>query len=1010
MPAYGAGLPMPAQGQGLPMAMPGGGLPMPAQGQGLPMAMPGGGLPMPAQGQGLPMSVPGGGLPMPAQGQGLPSAVPGSGLPMPAQGQGLPMAMPGGALPMTADVGYPQRAGVPYGSDDFGGEAALDGSRSNAFDDSDRAIPAQGDGAVPLDAVGIDLAGPSRATVGDEADLGAMPGAAGDRAVPSQRRAREPAAPVKKGNARKVVLFAAVAAALTGGAFSLVPSVGPFGVYFVADKINAKSHAAALEGMRQGVDAQLDEDTHVAVSSAIDRCQASHASMPRYSPVAAHCAYVTLERGLRFGRRTEDEALAKQLLARAGDGGGDSAILATAALDVLAGQPAKARGPVSALAPKAPEDVDAAVVAADVELADKTAAKAAVSAWRTAVAVRKGARTLYGLARAQLAAGDAKGAEKTAREALDASKLHAGARTLLAAAIGSDPTREAEALDLLKQVTDGGDVTKAAAEGELVDAYTATGNIHLGRSRMSAAAQAFAAALKVNPLAVRALVGNGEVFYRSGRYSEALARFEAATNADPESVVAKVGIAKTYISLERMKEAKDLLKRLRETKPGEPLVILWLGKAEEVLGNKKEAEAAYVEAIKIGENRPEVVDAYVALAHLLSAVGRTDDANARLAEASKKFPDFPALHRARGEVALQMGRYEEARTELEAALARDEDLGARFNLGVALRHMRRFDEAAAIFDKVAAVDPEFPALPLERGLLFQETGKSDMALESYRKALEKAPNDVDLKLRVGSTQVIAGHALEAVKMLEEVRKARPNSAEANHFLGRALLIKGENLVEAMRFLEMAATNDTNRAEYHLYVGWAANELNQPGKATPALNRAIELNADLGDAYWQRGITLQRQTEIQDALRDLTIALAKRPSRFEAWATIALCQEEMQKWADAEKSWRSAIAGNDDVAEWHYRLGKLLDAHGNKASVQAELEKALELASRPDEPKRLWLYDLHFLLAEALHKNPANKARTIEEYQRFLELAPAGFEPYRSDAKKALVALGVRIDR
>jgi predicted Zn finger-like uncharacterized protein len=1012
-PAYGAGLPSPAGGSGLPMPAYGSGLPMAAQGQGLPMAVQGGGLPMPAQGQGLPMPMPGGGLPMPAQGQGYPMAMPGGGLPMPAQGQGYPMAMPGGGLPTAADVGYPELAG-------FGGEAALDGApRSSAFDDSDRAVP-QMDGQAPqLGAVGIDIeGGAARAAVGDEADLAAIPLAPGEGAVPSQRRAREHADPVKKGNARKLAVFVAVAAALTGGAFSLVPSVGPFGAYFVIDKINAKSNAAALDALRQAVDAQLDEDTYAASSAAIDRCKAALGTMPRFAPAAAHCAYVVLDRGLRFGRRTEDEALAKQLLAKAGGGGEDAAILATAALDVLAGQPGKARGPATALAQKAAQDVDAAVVAAYVELADAVhdggatpnapAAKAAVAAWTAAVTVHKSARTLFGLARAQLAAGDPKAAEKSARDALALSKAHAGARTLIATAIGADPIREAEAIALLKQVTDEGDTSRAASEGEMVDAFTATGYVHLGRSRMSAAAQAFAGALKLNPLAVRALIGNGEVFYRSGRFSEALARYEAATNADPASIVAKVGIAKTYISLERMKEAKDMLKVLRDAKPTEPLVILWLGKAEEALGNKKEAETAYTEAIKAGGNRPEVVDAYVALAHLLSAIGRTEDANTRLAEAAKKFPDFPALHRARGEVALQMGRYDEARGELEAALVHDEDLGARFNLGVALRRMRRFDEASAVFDKVGTIDPDFPGLALERGVLFQETGKSDMALESYRKALEKAPNDVDLKLRVGSTQVIAGHALEAIKMLEEVRKARPNSAEANHFLGRALLVKGENLVEAMRYLELAANIDTNRAEYHLYVGWAANELNQPGKAGPALNRAIELDHELGDAYWQRGITLQKQTEIQDALRDLQTALAKRPSRYEAWATIALCQEDLQKWAEAEKAWRAAIAGNDDVAEWHYRLGKLLDGHGNKASVQAELEKALEIANRPGQPHYLWLYDLHFLLAETLHRNPANKARTIEEYQHFLELAPPGLA-YRDDARKALLGMGVRID-
>ncbi len=742
MPAYGASLPMSAQGAGLPVHAAGGGLPMSAQGAGLPSHAPGGGLPMSAQGAGLPSHAPGGGLPMSAQGAGLPSHAPGGGLPMSAQGTGLPSHAPGGGLPMSAQgTGLPSPA---FGDIGFGEELSLDAgpqsrsnaSRSNAFDDSDRAVPGQMD-AAPREAVGIDLAEPSRealpssvraggtTAVGDEADLAPSPGVA-DGQIASQRRPREVEAPVRKGNARRIGVFAAVALALTGGALALAPTVGPFGIYFITDHLNAGSNAAALEGLRQTVTGRLDLDTHEAVSGAIDACKAGQAALTRYRPARSYCAYVALARGLRFGRRAEDEALAKQLLIEAGDAGGDAAVLATAALDALAGQLDRARAATAGLAQRAPNDVDVAVVAAEIELADKAAVKAAVAAWQRALGLKKTARTLFGLARAQSAAGDARSAEASARAALEASKAHAGARTLIATTVWMDPAREAEALKLLAEVTDAGsDVRKAASDGELVDAYTQLGTIHLARSRISAAEQVFAAALKINPLAIRALIGDGELFYRSGRFSEALARFEAASNADATSVVAKVGIAKTWISLERMKEAKDLLKKLRDTQPGEPLICLWLGHAQEALGNKKDAEAAYVEAIKAGDNRPEVVDAYVALAHLLSGVGRTDDANARLAEASKKFPDFPALHRARGEVALQMGRYEEARSELSASLAKEEDLGARFHLGVALRRMRRFEDAGAIFDKVGGVDKDYPGLALERGLLFEETGQSD---------------------------------------------------------------------------------------------------------------------------------------------------------------------------------------------------------------------------------------------------------------------------------------------
>jgi tetratricopeptide (TPR) repeat protein len=256
---------------------------------------------------------------------------------------------------------------------------------------------------------------------------------------------------------------------------------------------------------------------------------------------------------------------------------------------------------------------------------------------------------------------------------------------------------------------------------------------------------------------------------------------------------------------------------------------------------------------------------------------------------------------------------------------------------------------------------------------------------------------------------MAGHPLEAEKILDEVRRARPNSAEANHYLGRVLLAKGESLAEAARYLELAAQIDGNRPEYHLYVGWAANELGQTGKAAPALNKALELDHELADAYWQRGVLLQKQGAAQDALSDLQTALQKRPSRYEAWATIALCYQDLQKWDEAENAWKHAIEGNDNVAEWHYRLGKLLRDHGSHANMVPELEKATALGEKATETRNNWLYDAHFLLAEALRPNAAEKAKVIEHYQRYLLLAPLG-QAYRKDAERALQQLGAPIPK
>jgi cellulose synthase operon protein C len=986
----------------------------------LPAVAPSYGLPSPAAGPGLPSPAFGGpGLPMPAAGPGLPSpAYGGVGLPAPPSGRGRLPSSPSEELPAALQSG-PREAAFDHGEMDLGGDAPLSsggarhsapvsmGRRSapasaprSAFDDSDRAVSTTAgpnmDGAVGLDDA------PAPAPVGDEVDISGS--AMVDGGPVRSERARPAAKPAKSGRSRRIVILTVVALAVGGGALALEPSIGPFGVNFISDRINAKGYAARLDALRTSVQADFDEDTAAAATRAFTSALAAQVAVPRHRPTAAYAAYVALARGLRFGHRTEDDTRAAQLLTTAGTEPSDTLTLALAAQAAGKGQLPEARKLAADLLQRSPKDMDAADLAGEIELAAR-APEAAVKAWKQAVAVRgdkKSARALFGLARAEAAAGNTAGAEASARAAIAASPTHAGARNLLASLLGQAPEGEAEALTLLKAVTDDAAVRGASSDADLIDAYTLIGRIHLTRSRVSAAEQAFAAALKLDPQAVQALIGNGELFYRSGRNSEALARFEAATRADADNVIAKVGVAKTWLALERMKEAKDLLKAQRAAHPGESLVLYWLGRSEEALGNKKEAESAYNEAIKVGGVKLEVVDAYVAAARLLSGAGRTDDAAQMLAEASKKFPELPALHRAKGDVALQTGRYEEARDEFKSALEHDDDLGTRFKLGVALRRMRAFPEATAVFDAIGAVDKDYPGLALERGLMFEETGQSDKALESYSDALRKAPDDVDLKLRVGSTQVIAGHAQQAEAILREVVKARAGSAEANHFLGRALLAKGANLTEAMKFLEAAVNIDGNRAEYHLYVGWAANDTGQPARADTALKKALELDKGLGDAYWQRGILRQKSGEANDALQDLKTALEKRPSRFEAYATMAFCYQDLLRWPEAEAAWRSAIAGNPAVPEWHYRLGKILASHGSAAASAPELEQAVKLAEAAGAPLPGWLYDANLLLAEAVRGS--NKALAIESYRRFLELAPRD-SPYVSEAEKALTSLG-----
>ena len=818
----------------------------------------------------------------------------------------------------------------------------------------------------------------------------------------------KPGAPVlllPKRTSRRVQIVGAVVSLLLVGAGALeLTSLGAFGRHAVMAVLNKEKYALLLSGTMASSRQAFANDTFADAKSMLAAIDKAHAENPRAPGLLAYGAFAGYMTELRFGRDSAIDAHAKHMLADVPfDETGRPIELAHPAQAAVQGQLPRARQLVEAVLHRDPNDIDALVLAGEIELLAKDDAKA-VEAWKRAVEADQGtARTTFGLARALYAAGNVDEAAAQAEAALKHSPRHVGARILLAR-IAWAKSDEATAVRHLTEVISDESVSAGASNSERVDALTLLGHLHIARSRVTDAGKVLIEALKLDPKSGPALAGMGEVLFREGRYTDALARFEAGIQADPDGIASKIGVAKTRIALERLQDAKDMLRKLREAHPNDVQVAFWMGRAEELLGDKAAAEALYAEAIRLGGTRPEVVEPYIALSQLMAAEGRTAEAEAKLAEARRQLPGSSAIHKALGDMYLAAGRYEAARGELEAARQIDpDDLSALFKLGVTLRHMKRYDESAAMFDAVAAADKEYPGLALERGLLYEASNRTHEALEYYQQALAKAPDDPDLMLRVGSTEVAAGHAEQAVEILRKVLQKRPNSAEANHFLGRALLLKGANLAEALRYLTRATEIDPNRAEYHLYRGWAANEAGQPAVARDSLLRALALDKQLADAHWQFGVMLRKQGAVVDAIRHLQKALELRPTRYEAYAALAECYEERADWAEAEAAWRKAIQGDPNRAYWRYRLGKML---GPQRGLN-ELELAVQLEEQKAQ-REPWLSAAYFELAEAEFA-AGKRGAAKDHYIQFLNLGRQD-SPYRADALKRLSAMGVRYEQ
>ena len=215
--------------------------------------------------------------------------------------------------------------------------------------------------------------------------------------------------------------------------------------------------------------------------------------------------------------------------------------------------------------------------------------------------------------------------------------------------------------------------------------------------------------------------------------------------------------------------------------------------------------------------------------------------------------------------------------------------------------------------------------------------------------------------------------------------------------------------EALTRFERAIDIDPTRAIYHLYAGWVATEMSRQGDARKALDKALELDKGLGDAYWLRGRLLLKQGATKDAILDLERALELAPQRQDTIADLAVAYADIGRLPKALDLWEQALGRDPDNATWHFRYGKLLSTSGNGQMAAAHLKRALDIvreaeaaapagAEKPKPP--VWIWQAHYLLARELGVIPA----AVPHWQAYLRLSPRD-DPYRSEAERALRDLG-----
>jgi len=272
----------------------------------------------------------------------------------------------------------------------------------------------------------------------------------------------------------------------------------------------------------------------------------------------------------------------------------------------------------------------------------------------------------------------------------------------------------------------------------------------------------------------------------------------------------------------------------------------------------------------------------------------------------------------------QSGHFAEAITEYQTFLKEHPDaILVRSNLAAALAHEGRYDEAIHQYTQALAAQPANYGIRFNLGIAYYKMGQIGKAIENFE-AVESAlppdqPQARQVKLLLGESLLRLDKNTRVIALLTPLAASDPSDMGVAYLLGTALLHDGQEARGSELIERIMRNGDT--AQAHMLMAYTHMKANDPKVGLTEVNRAIELDPNLPEAYGLLG-----------RLDYITADLA-----------------------GAEAAFRKAIALDPNSVEARLFLGTLLREQGRLEEAHTQLERAMQL--RPGEVRARYEFAL-----------------------------------------------------
>jgi tetratricopeptide (TPR) repeat protein len=304
-------------------------------------------------------------------------------------------------------------------------------------------------------------------------------------------------------------------------------------------------------------------------------------------------------------------------------------------------------------------------------------------------------------------------------------------------------------------------------------------------------------------------------------------------------------------------------------------------------------------------------------------------------------PIFPPQRYVRGFRSINSGQYAEGLAGLRGAIAEDplSTVGASAAVSAGTRLRQGQLQAALSALRTGLADA--PSAEAERvaGVAYWADAQYDRSIERLRSAMRANPADERARIALADVLVAAGKASDAERLLAETLRLMPESGLAHYRL--AQLYQSESRVpDAIAQFEQAAACSPLIGLDHLFETIGGLYLTQADfdHAVAAYRKRVDVNPNNADAHRKLGEIYALQGRDDGALVEFTVAQWLNPRNAEAFAAAGQSYLRMERFADAVRVSREALALDPAQQKARFTLGTALTRLGNLQEGERELDR------------------------------------------------------------------------